>query len=209
MASRAAFAPGEAREDWAILRALSDVLGKKLPYDSLTALRAALYAEYPHFAGNRHDRPVTQRDCRNCEESGPDEQIGVCVSGQRLLFDQPDRTRICGDGRVLGLGEDRQGGRRNKGGKHHGRFHHNLCLARGHHSGADAAGAGGSAGDHRLHPLRRPQDLGCRAVAPRPERGRPVGSVPVVCRPAEVRLQGTGDSRAPTRACSCSRRWWR
>ncbi|MEQ8307409.1 MAG: NADH-quinone oxidoreductase subunit NuoG [Hoeflea sp.] len=50
MANRAAFAPGEAREDWAVLRALSDVLGKKLPYDSLTALRAALYAEYPHFA---------------------------------------------------------------------------------------------------------------------------------------------------------------
>ncbi|WP_299862782.1 NADH-quinone oxidoreductase subunit NuoG [uncultured Hoeflea sp.] len=50
MASRAAFAPGEAREDWAVLRALSDVLGKKLPYDSLTGLRAALYADYPHFA---------------------------------------------------------------------------------------------------------------------------------------------------------------
>ena len=50
MASRAAFAPGEAKEDWAVLRALSDVLGKKLPYDSLVALRAALYAEHPHFA---------------------------------------------------------------------------------------------------------------------------------------------------------------
>ncbi|WP_417412060.1 NADH-quinone oxidoreductase subunit NuoG [Hoeflea sp.] len=50
LGNRAAFAPGEAREDWAILRALSDVLGKRLPYDSLTALRAALYAEYPHFA---------------------------------------------------------------------------------------------------------------------------------------------------------------
>ncbi|AKI00371.1 NADH-quinone oxidoreductase, chain G [Hoeflea sp. IMCC20628] len=50
MTNRAAFAPGEAREDWAVLRALSDVLGKKLPYDSLVALRVALYAEYPHFA---------------------------------------------------------------------------------------------------------------------------------------------------------------
>ncbi len=50
MANRAGFAPGDAREDWAILRALSDVLGKKLPYDSLSQLRAALYAEYPHFA---------------------------------------------------------------------------------------------------------------------------------------------------------------
>jgi NADH-quinone oxidoreductase subunit G len=50
MGNRAGFAPGEAREDWAILRALSDVLGKKLPFDSLQALRAKLYADHPHFA---------------------------------------------------------------------------------------------------------------------------------------------------------------
>ncbi|MGB3415340.1 MAG: NADH-quinone oxidoreductase subunit NuoG [Mesorhizobium sp.] len=49
-ASRAGFAPGEAREDWAIVRALSDVLGKKLPFDSLQQLRAKLYGEFPHFA---------------------------------------------------------------------------------------------------------------------------------------------------------------
>ena len=48
--NRAGFAPGEAREDWAILRALSEVLGHTLPFDSLTALRAALYDAYPHFA---------------------------------------------------------------------------------------------------------------------------------------------------------------
>jgi NADH-quinone oxidoreductase subunit G len=50
LANRAAFAPGEAREDWAILRALSDVLGQRLPFDSLNALRHRLYAEYPHLA---------------------------------------------------------------------------------------------------------------------------------------------------------------
>ncbi|MDZ7874923.1 MAG: hypothetical protein U5N27_18490 [Rhizobium sp.] len=50
MGNRAGFAPGEAREDWAILRALSDVLGKKLPFDSLSQLRVKLYAAYPHFA---------------------------------------------------------------------------------------------------------------------------------------------------------------
>ena len=49
MATRASFPPGDAREDWAILRALSDVLGKRLPYDSLAALRRALYQAYPHF----------------------------------------------------------------------------------------------------------------------------------------------------------------
>ncbi len=50
MTNRAGFAPGNAKEDWAILRALSDVLGKKLPFNSLAALRSVLYAEYPHLA---------------------------------------------------------------------------------------------------------------------------------------------------------------
>ncbi len=49
MAARAAFPPGDAREDWAILRALSDVLGRKLPYDSLAALRQALFKAHPHL----------------------------------------------------------------------------------------------------------------------------------------------------------------
>jgi NADH-quinone oxidoreductase subunit G len=49
IANRAAFPPGEAREDWAIIRALSDVLGKKLPYDSLGALRQALFRIIPHL----------------------------------------------------------------------------------------------------------------------------------------------------------------
>src|SRR6185369_14804444 len=51
LGNRAAFPPGDAREDWAILRALSDTLGHKLPYDSLGALRQALYTAYPHLAG--------------------------------------------------------------------------------------------------------------------------------------------------------------
>ncbi|MGY4479460.1 NADH-quinone oxidoreductase subunit NuoG [Bradyrhizobium sp. USDA 3364] len=49
IANRAAFPPGEAREDWAIIRALSDVLGKKLPFDSLQALRQAMFKSYPHL----------------------------------------------------------------------------------------------------------------------------------------------------------------
>ena len=54
--NRAGFAPGEAREDWAILRALSDVLGKKLPFDSLPQLRAKLYARVPASRPHRRDR---------------------------------------------------------------------------------------------------------------------------------------------------------
>ena len=49
MANRAGFPPGEAREDWAIIRALSDVLGKRLPYDSLPALRQAIFKAAPHL----------------------------------------------------------------------------------------------------------------------------------------------------------------
>ena len=49
MAARAGFPPGEARENWAILRALSGELGQPLPFDTLAALRAALVAEVPHL----------------------------------------------------------------------------------------------------------------------------------------------------------------
>ncbi|HZR76429.1 NADH-quinone oxidoreductase subunit NuoG [Bradyrhizobium sp.] len=49
MANRAGFPPGEAREDWAIIRALSEVLGKKLPYDSLASLRQAIFKAVPHL----------------------------------------------------------------------------------------------------------------------------------------------------------------
>ncbi|MGV8997024.1 MAG: NADH-quinone oxidoreductase subunit NuoG [Parvibaculaceae bacterium] len=48
--NRAAFPPGEAREDWTILRALSAELGKTLPYDTHAALRDAIVAAAPHFA---------------------------------------------------------------------------------------------------------------------------------------------------------------
>jgi len=44
---RAVFTPGDAREDWAIFRALSDVLGKRLPFDSLDALRAEMAKAVP------------------------------------------------------------------------------------------------------------------------------------------------------------------
>ncbi|WP_455466893.1 NADH-quinone oxidoreductase subunit NuoG [Bartonella sp. B39] len=49
MTNRAGFAPGEAKEDWAILRALSDILERKLPFDSLSQLRQNLFNDYPHF----------------------------------------------------------------------------------------------------------------------------------------------------------------
>ncbi len=50
MTMKAAFAPGVAKEDWSILRALSTHAGQTLPYDNLTALRAAMYKVAPQLA---------------------------------------------------------------------------------------------------------------------------------------------------------------
>ncbi len=47
MSDKAVFAPGDAREDWSILRALSEVLGHKLPFDSFAECRVAMIAAVP------------------------------------------------------------------------------------------------------------------------------------------------------------------
>jgi NADH-quinone oxidoreductase subunit G len=64
MANRAGFPPGEAREDWAIIRAMSEVLGKKLPYDSLFALRQALFKAVPHLMRLDRTEPASADDVR-------------------------------------------------------------------------------------------------------------------------------------------------
>jgi NADH-quinone oxidoreductase subunit G len=50
MGAHAIFPPGEAREDWKIVRALSGALGNTLPFDNLQALRAAMFDAHPHLA---------------------------------------------------------------------------------------------------------------------------------------------------------------
>ena len=49
LAMRAGFAPGDAKENWAILRALSAELNATLPFDSLSALRSAIVTAHPHL----------------------------------------------------------------------------------------------------------------------------------------------------------------
>ncbi|SFR42284.1 NADH dehydrogenase subunit G [Yoonia tamlensis] len=49
LALRASFPPGEAKENWAILRALSAELGATLPYDSMAQLRQAIVSAHPHL----------------------------------------------------------------------------------------------------------------------------------------------------------------
>jgi NADH-quinone oxidoreductase subunit G len=49
LSERATHPPGDARADWSILRALSDALGRPLPFDDLDQLRAAMGAAHPHL----------------------------------------------------------------------------------------------------------------------------------------------------------------
>jgi NADH-quinone oxidoreductase subunit G len=70
MASRASFPPGDAREDWAILRALSDVLGARLPYDSLAALRQAMFRDHPHLQRIGQIVPAGPADIRQLSMLG-------------------------------------------------------------------------------------------------------------------------------------------
>jgi NADH-quinone oxidoreductase subunit G len=50
MTARAVFPPGEAREDWKIVRALSGALGQALPFNTAAELRAKMCAACPHLA---------------------------------------------------------------------------------------------------------------------------------------------------------------
>ena len=50
MTTKAVFAPGMAKEDWTILRALSERVGAVLGYDTVEALRAKMYEAAPHLA---------------------------------------------------------------------------------------------------------------------------------------------------------------
>ena len=59
IAERSVFPKGQAKEDWAILRALSDHLGATLPYDSLNALREKLFTDHPVF-GRIDVRPASK-----------------------------------------------------------------------------------------------------------------------------------------------------
>ena len=70
MAARASFPPGDAREDWAILRALSDVLKHRLPYDSLRVLRQAIFKTYPHLLRLGQITPGDPADIRKLAALG-------------------------------------------------------------------------------------------------------------------------------------------
>lgn len=81
LAPRAAFPPGDAREDWAIFRALSAHTGVALPFDSFNELRAALYEAYPHLLGvDQIERGAETEEISRLAAVGGDLQGSAFVS---------------------------------------------------------------------------------------------------------------------------------
>jgi NADH-quinone oxidoreductase subunit G len=77
LGARAAFPPGDAREDWSILRALSGALGKTLPFDSLSDLRARLYQAHPGMARVDARLPCRPEDITRLAERAPQTLSGA------------------------------------------------------------------------------------------------------------------------------------
>jgi NADH-quinone oxidoreductase subunit G len=96
-AERAVFAPGEAREDWTILRALADAFGVNVGFDSFEQLRAAMIAQVPRLA--RKVWPITARCLRPGHGGlrGHDRLSDQgSVSHQRHRPRQPDAAALLG-----------------------------------------------------------------------------------------------------------------
>jgi len=70
MAERAVFPKGEAKEDWAIIRALSERVGKTLPYDTLDQLRSKLMADHPTFGRIDYLAPAATFDVASLGTKG-------------------------------------------------------------------------------------------------------------------------------------------
>ena len=101
MAARAGFPPGEAKEDWAMIRALSAVAGKTLPFDSLGELRQALYKAQPHLGALDQVTPAGTVGLVAIAASGGI-RPAVRPRHRRFLLHQPDCPGIRRDGRAVG-----------------------------------------------------------------------------------------------------------
>ena len=203
MANRAGFPPGDARENWAILRALSAQVGTALPFDSLAALRAQMVAA---GAASRRDRPGAGK---RMDPAGAGGYVGrrFRLGGAGALPREPGAAGERGDG---GSRAARQRAHPPDGGGvgDGRRLLHPRLRAVPADPGAVPAGHRHHSREPRVPDVRGPQGLGGGAAAPRAERGRAVGAAAELRRPAEVRRSRKSSSRrAPTRRCSSWRRW--
>lgn len=103
-AAKAVFPPGDAREDWAIVRALSGTMGRPLPFDSLDQVRAAMRANNPAFAavgvvapaawgrfgqaGETEDKPF-RSPIRDFYRTDPISRASITMAECSALFNAP------------------------------------------------------------------------------------------------------------------------
>ena len=187
MANRAGFPPGEARENWAILRALSAELGTTLPFDSLAALRAADGGggAAPR-RGSTWCRRTRGRRCARAAMSG----AATSRSAVREHYlANPMHAGERGDGGAGAAGQ-RAGRPADGGGVGAMDVLHQRLRAVPPDPGAVPGGDAGRAREPRVPDVRRPQDLGGGAAAARAERGRALGAAAELRRLPEVHRQG-------------------
>ena len=97
---RAVYPPGSAKEDWKILRELSQRAGNTLPYDTIAQLRAAMYRSAPQLAAldTVEARAVSGLETL-AKLSGRRRAGAFCIGNRGLLSDEPDRPRLRRNGR--------------------------------------------------------------------------------------------------------------
>ncbi len=107
LGNRAGFPPGDAREDWAILRALSEPLGVRLPFDIAAAsFASSSMRPIPTSPrSTRSKRPIRLAFDALAGLGGDDRPRAVPHRGGRSIPDEPDRPCLGDHGRVLGAGK--------------------------------------------------------------------------------------------------------
>ena len=93
----AGFPPGDAREDWTILRALSEAFGKPLPYNNLGELRQHLVQANEVFGAVDQIQPAAWGDFGAEGRARPD---ALHLAGRQLLHDRPDQPGLRDHGRL-------------------------------------------------------------------------------------------------------------
>ena len=192
IAFKAVFPPGEAREDWRILRAFSEVVGHKLPYDDLPAIRRRLAEVNPVFArqglprfgatdlsGPSGDRAALGNAAFNGAihdyyQTNVISRASPTMAECSRIYTQPvvQAAGVGGRGPLLPAHRVRPAVADSTG------------VPR--HPGAAADGGG-------LPGLRRAQGAGRHAVAKGPQRGRPVRAAADLRRRDQDADQGNGD----------------
>ena len=188
MTGRAIFPPGDAREDWKIVRALSSALGKTLPFDTLQAAARHHVRRASASCAARPGRSRRRRGNRAVREQAGETRQGTLRHGdRRLLFHQPDRARVCDHGE---LERHRIKARATRRPAPMAELWTNYGLPLSLIAVQSVAIIVGAAHHRGLSALRRPQNLGGCADAARAERGRCLGPAANLRRSFEIRVQG-------------------